>query len=304
MENSGIVLAPVDGDIEKVSFQFPFQIEGKALGEAPTVEILEDGDLIIEGWASEFEGNDRQGENFAPDAFERSIKGFLDGSAPLCYHHKHDKVLGKVLDLEEVKDRGLRMRARVDGAIKDHPELGAIYHQIKKGTLNALSVGGFFRRKLTGDGPKICDMDFLEISVTGVPVHPKPAFAVVAGKALDDFPVEPKQKGKGKKKAEKEMLRSLDGALSSLEAVFEGKASKPKAEPEDLYTLALLLRLEQETNRIISRKDDNGQLGEVDAKVDALVVRVNKYLDSIAREVHALAAECGPLPHVPVSMGY
>jgi HK97 family phage prohead protease len=145
----------------------------------------EDGDLILEGWAAEFEGIDRHGENFAPGAFERGIKAFLDGPATLAYHHKHDHVLGKVLDLREVPGRGLWMRARVDGAIRTHPVLGTIYSQIRRGTLRALSVGGFFRRVLTPAGYRIGDMDFTEISVTGVPAHVKPAFSVVAAKALE-----------------------------------------------------------------------------------------------------------------------
>ena len=33
-----------------------------------------------------------------------------------------------------------------DGALKDDPNLRTIYHQIKRGTINALSVGGFFKR--------------------------------------------------------------------------------------------------------------------------------------------------------------
>jgi HK97 family phage prohead protease len=153
-------------------------------GKASNVYELSDGDLIIEGFAADFSGVDREDENFTDGAFQRGIKSFLDGPASLCYHHKHAMVLGKVLNLEEVPGRGLKMRARIDGAIKNHPELGVIYEQIKRGTLTALSVGGFFKRKLTNAGHRICDVDFTEISVTGVPVHTGPAFAVVAGKAL------------------------------------------------------------------------------------------------------------------------
>lgn len=153
-------------------------------GKSLTAYELADGDLLIEGWAADFEGNDRQNENFTDGAFQRGVKAFLDGPASLCFHHKHEKVLGKVLELEEVPGRGLFMRARVDGAIKGHPELGTVYRQIKNGTLRALSVGGFFKRKLTATGTKIVDMDFTEISITPVPMHAKPAFAVVAGKAV------------------------------------------------------------------------------------------------------------------------
>lgn len=183
---SEALLAAVPDHDDLIKFRYDFTIEGKALEDgtpAPTVVETESGDLIIEGYAAVFEGIDRQGENFAPGAFQRGIKSFLESQAALCFHHKHDQVLGKVLDLRE-EGKGLKMRARVDGAIKTHPELGTYYQQIKSGTLNGLSVAGFFKRGHTGAGPRIIDMDFSEISITGVPVHTGPSFAVVAGKAL------------------------------------------------------------------------------------------------------------------------
>lgn len=163
-----------------------FVCDGKAL----TAVELADGDMLLEGWAADFSDIDRDGENFTDGAFTRGIKAFLDGSATLAFHHKHAMVLGKVLDLKEVEGKGLHMKARVDGAIKSHPELGTIYAQIKRGTLKNLSIGGFFKRKLTSLGPRICDVDFTEISITGVPTHTKPAFAVVAGKAVELAAVE------------------------------------------------------------------------------------------------------------------
>ena len=177
-----LFVKPVEGHDDLVQFQYDFGI--KALDDQQTVTVEENGDLIIEGYAAVFEGVDREGENFADGAFQRGIKAFLGGQAGLCYHHKHDKLLGKVLELEEEQGKGLRMKARVDAAIKNHPELGVYYEQIRRGTLNALSVGGFFRRKLTEFGQKIVGCDFTEISVTPVPVHPGTNFAVVAGKAL------------------------------------------------------------------------------------------------------------------------
>lgn len=166
-----------------IQFRYDFALEGKAVADQ-TITEDPNGDLIIEGYAAVFDGVDRQGENFAPGAFDRGIKSFLSGQSGLCYHHKHDKCLGKVLELQEEEGKGLRMKARVDGAIKNHPELGTYYEQIRRGTLNALSVGGFFKRALTAAGQRIVDMDFTEISVTPVPVHSGTNFAVVAGKAL------------------------------------------------------------------------------------------------------------------------
>jgi HK97 family phage prohead protease len=160
--------------------QFPFHADGKAL--ASTRERAS-GDLLIEGFAADFRGLDRQGENFAEGAFQRAIRAFLTRQATLAYHHRHELGIGKVLELREVPGRGLWMRARVDYQPESSP-LHWIYNGVKKGTYSALSVGGFFRRRLTANGWRITDMDFTEVSVTPVPVHPGTSFAVVAGKAL------------------------------------------------------------------------------------------------------------------------
>jgi HK97 family phage prohead protease len=181
-----LFVKPVKDHDDLIAFQYDFVLDGKALeeGTEQTVTELDNGDLIIEGYAAVFDGLDRQNENFAEGAFQRGIKSFLSGQSALCYHHKHDQCLGKVIDLQEEEGKGLKMKARVDGAIRNHPTLGTYYQQIKNGTLNALSVGGFFKRALTKAGKKIVDMDFTEISVTPVPVHPGTSFNVVAGKAL------------------------------------------------------------------------------------------------------------------------
>jgi HK97 family phage prohead protease len=216
---AGFFYTSVEGHDDLIAFQYDFTLDGKALTDS-VIEETEDGDLIIEGWAAVFEGLDREGENFQEGAFQRACKAFVDNQASLCYHHKRDHVLGKVLELEEVKDKGLRLRARVDGAIKTHPVLGTIYQQIKKGTFNGLSVGGFFRRL----GNKIVDMDLTEVSVTGVPVHTGPKFSVVAGKALSDLqvPLPPEKKDEIRKEileAEDQInsvIRSLDSLFTSL----------------------------------------------------------------------------------------
>jgi HK97 family phage prohead protease len=154
-------------------------------GRKAAVTVGEDGDLLIEGLCANFKGIDRQQENFTKGAFRDGIKSFLAGPAALCWHHQTGKVLGKVLDLKEVPG-GLWLKARVDGAVRTHPELATIYNQIKKGTLTGLSVGGFFKRVTTKAGRFISGADITEISVTGVPVHAHTTFAVVGGKALPD----------------------------------------------------------------------------------------------------------------------
>jgi hypothetical protein len=211
---SDLFVKPVPGRDDVVAFQFDFVAEGKALdegGTAPLVTEQENGDLIIEGYAAVFEGDDREGENFADTkALEQGIDRFVNGQAGLCYHHKHDKLLGKVLELGRVEGKGLRMKARVDGAIRKHPELGTYYEQIKNGSLNALSIGGFFKRAIVGGLQKI--------TVTPVPVHPGTNFAVVAGKALSDLKV-PEVPNVGEVREQDE--RQIAYLLEELTAVFD-----------------------------------------------------------------------------------
>lgn len=235
------LLRPVDGHEDLVAFQFDFTLGEKALSES-IVEETEDGDLIIEGMAAVFDGLDREGENFAPGAFQRGIKAFLDSQAALCFHHKKDHVLGKVLDLKETAD-GLWMRARVDGAIRKNPMLAAIYDQIKKGTFNGLSIQGFFRRL----GNKIVDMDFTETSVTGVPVHPGTHFSVVAGKALGDFalPIPPDKQAEIREQVlavENEinsMLTRFDAILTDITKAVIGEEQKTEETDETSGTEAV-----------------------------------------------------------------
>lgn len=182
-----LFVAPVAGSDDLFAFRFDFALEGKALDDGSQQDVvteLENGDLLVEGYAAVFEGTDREGENFVDDAFQEGIKAFLKGQSAFCYHHRHADVLGRVLELQEEEGKGLKMKARVDGAIKNHPTLGTIYHQIKNGTITGLSVGGFFKRVMTAAGQRISKCDLTEISATAVPVHPGTSFSVVAGKAL------------------------------------------------------------------------------------------------------------------------
>ena len=168
--------------MKETTNHYRFHADGKALS---STRELDSGDLIIEGWAAVFDGIDRQGENFVEGAFQRGIRDFLGRQASLNFHHRHEYGIGRVLDLREVEGKGLWLRARVDFQPESSP-LRFIYNGVKKGTYNALSVGGFFKRKLTPNGWRIADMDFTEVSVTPVPVHSGTNFAVVAGKALSD----------------------------------------------------------------------------------------------------------------------
>jgi len=164
--------------------RYGFTLDGKALR---TVET-EAGDLIVHGYAAVWQGLDRQNENFLRGAFQRGIKSFLEGQAALCFHHQFDKGIGTVIDLRE-DAKGLFLRARVDYQPESSP-LRYIWNGVKRGTYKGLSVGGFFKRKLTEKGWHIADVDLTEVSVTPVPVHPGTSLAVVAGKAMGATPLD------------------------------------------------------------------------------------------------------------------
>lgn len=225
------LIAPVPGHDDIVAFQFPFGLEGKALDDGEvesTVTELDNGDIKIAGWAALFDGIDRQGENFAEGAFQRGVKAFVDGHSSLCFHHEKKKVLGKVDKLDEVPGKGLWMEATVDYQPESSP-LRWIYNAVKKGTMRGLSVGGFFKKKWTEAGRKIIDMDFTDVSITGVPVHPGTSFAVVAGKALEDLEIPAKPDVDEVREEDEELIRH---SVSLLKQVFDriDRRRSPQAE--------------------------------------------------------------------------
>lgn len=229
---NGMFVRPIDGKDDTFVFQYDFALDGKALPDSPAqvVTELDNGDLIIEGYAAVFDGLDRQNENFMDGSFQRGIKSFLSQQASLNFHHKHDHGIGSVLDLREEEGKGLKMKARVDFQPESSP-LRYIYNGIKKGTYKGLSVGGFFKRKLTEGGWRIADVDFTEISVTPVPVHPGTSFAVVAGKALEDLTLPKKPKVDGDIRAEDE--GAILELVSMLDNIFTriAERGKPKKQP-------------------------------------------------------------------------
>lgn len=145
------------------------------------VTELEDGDLLIEGYASGI-GLDRAGDVMLPGAFDRSIQKFLETNPILLENHDITKALGRVLALEP-RDQGLWMKARID---KPTPGSWAedTVRKIMRGTIKGLSVRGRMRRPDgslalpgSGGGP-VTDVDLYEISVTPLPVSPSSLFSV------------------------------------------------------------------------------------------------------------------------------
>lgn len=219
-----VLVQPVEGKEDLFKFRFDFGVapEGKSADnlsiDADSVTELDNGDLRIAGYAAVFDGLDRQNENFVEGAFERGIKSFLNGQAALCFNHEFDKGIGHVEKLEEHEGKGLYMEARVDHQPETSP-LRYIYNAVKKGTYKGLSVGGFFKRKLLPAGFRIADMDFTDVSVCPVAVHPGTKFSVIAGKALRDIDIP------AKPEVEEDEIRQSDEerliwAIGELRSVF------------------------------------------------------------------------------------
>lgn len=267
-------------------------LEGKA------VEELDDGDLLIEGTAAVYDGIDREGENFEKGAFERGIKSFLNGQAALCYHHKHDHLLGKVIELEEVEGKGLKFKARVDHQPETSP-LRHLYNAVKKGSLRGVSVGGFFRRKLTEAGRKISDVDLTEISLTPVPVHNQTSFAVVAGKALEGMDVE-----SGDPTPEAESMDQLTAAHDSLAKLVETLESKSVKSEEgkslpknyDPSAAGLLSEYIAGVSRLRTLSTSLQAIGDSPEALRNLADSTESACVDWEASAHKLAAKIGPLP--------
>lgn len=156
------------------SAPFTFGIKAAVVSE-------DDGDLIVEGYASDFE-TDRDNEAFEPGAFSRGLAAYM-ANPVLLEHHQPGKQLG-VVEHAALDAKGLKIRARLA-----KPPAGAWSEQtfdlVKRGMMKGFSVGGAFKRRSVDGLQKIFDVDLQEISITPLPVNQRTLFAT-AGKAFSD----------------------------------------------------------------------------------------------------------------------
>lgn len=154
------------------------------LGQKAVVQEAANGDLYIEGYASDYEA-DRQDEFFEPGAVNDGLKSYIETNPILLYHHKFSQALGQVVEAR-VDDVGVWVKARID-----KPARGSwaedVFQKVKRGTIRGFSIGGrFFRRPDQKSGmTRIYKADIHEISVTPYPINPRTLFAV-AQKAFED----------------------------------------------------------------------------------------------------------------------
>lgn len=134
-----------------------------------------DGDIIIEGYAADFE-SDRQGEVFLPGAFDNACAKATASEIPLLHEHDGKRQLGVIEELR-VDERGLWTRARIAKAAAGSWAEDVV-GKIKRGMMKGLSVSGRTKVKRTRTGLAIGDIDLWEVSVTPAPVQPGAMFAV------------------------------------------------------------------------------------------------------------------------------
>lgn len=191
--------------ITEAKFQFDTVIDTKSVAEDPDT-----GDLLIEGWASDYDA-DRDEEAFVEGAFDEGLKSYLETNPVLLYNHRFGPGNALQLGVVEMAEKrtmpngkqGLWFRARVANA-EPGTEARDIYNKVKRGFLKGVSIGGKFYRRMVEGKALIWKADIMEFSLTPVPANPR-ALAGVAAKAFDD--------------PESETLRVLDEVADRLDAI-------------------------------------------------------------------------------------
>lgn len=154
----------------------------------PTSKSLDDGDILIEGYAADFT-QDRQGEKFLSGAFDEACKAAAQGNIPILLQHNANQPLGVVEDLK-TDDNGLYIKGRIMAKAVEDAWEGAPgkLELIRRGVMKGLSVRGHSWGRMGQSGPEIGHIDLAEISVTPTPVQPGALFAVT--KKSMDYAVE------------------------------------------------------------------------------------------------------------------
>lgn len=138
----------------------------------PTAKALPaDGDVMIEGYAADFE-EDRQGERFLPGAFDAALQKATKDEIPILDEHDNRRQLGVVEKLEVHDGKGLWIRGRIAAPTAEWAKDSV--NKIQRGMKKGLSVRGLVK---ISQG-MISALDLAEVSVTPVPVQPGALFAV------------------------------------------------------------------------------------------------------------------------------
>lgn len=267
--------------VQAADFEFGFALEGKAVTED------ENGSLVIEGYASDFDF-DRQDEAFETGAFNSALDAYMTNNPVLLYHHRYDTALGQVKEVR-LDQKGMWVKAEVDAPEPNTP-VADYYRKIKNGTIRGFSVGGKFYRRMTDAGSRIFKCDLREISVTPMPVNQRTLFAV-AGKAFENM----SEIGTDTEevKTDDAELEAMMARLDTLAASFEQLEGKASEHP-DGYKIAALLMHAQHVHTLATDTKQDAQSDDVKSAASDMADDIKKHVSKL----HHLAAKHGPLPNV------
>lgn len=149
---------------------------------------LDEGDILIEGYAVVFNQPDREHDRFESSALDDALRRFKErGYLGISHHHKTSVALGSVLEMHKTP-RGVYIVGRIDKQVSSSPWYSH-YEAIRRGGVRGLSIGAgkkFVRERLPDGTRSIAHVeDLIEISVTATPVSPDTHFSVVPWSASE-----------------------------------------------------------------------------------------------------------------------
>jgi HK97 family phage prohead protease len=134
-----------------------------------------DGNVVIEGYANTVD-KDRVGDVVIPEAFEKTLPGYLENPV-LLFQHDWDKVIGTVAEAK-ITDKGLWIKARLSAA----GDVADVRTKIMEGALKTFSIGYNEVDAVYNESTKtnlVKEIELLEISVVTIPCNAQAKFTVV-----------------------------------------------------------------------------------------------------------------------------
>jgi HK97 family phage prohead protease len=147
------------------------------------VKALEDGTLVISGYASTFGNIDRHGDIIDPSAFDETMERYMESSILLAFHNQKMPI-GMVSEAH-IDEKGLYVVGQIPES--PDPQIQGVRKMIEKGILRSFSIGGYFHREKGTHGNVIRKVDLVEISVVSVPANPLASFSVQEGKEVREI---------------------------------------------------------------------------------------------------------------------
>jgi HK97 family phage prohead protease len=184
----------------------------------------DDGDLIIEGYASTYLNEDREAEYVVPGAFDAALEKFISGDkgGPMLHAHKYSEPIGRWTEAR-LDSKGLFLRGRVTKPSTANSYLAEIFNLVKTGGIRGISMGGVFTKSLDASGKvRITKVDLHEASLAAVVVNDSCDFRVVAQKAFQDNEQEETMSKNDELNALRDQVKSLTALAAERQTLPAG----------------------------------------------------------------------------------